>query len=420
MIVMESSISSRADVKPVRLAFIGAGNRAGKYLSWVEAHPRRAVAVAVADLDPARREAFARRAGIAPEATFATAEDLFASPVEADAAVICTPEGVHFAPAMEALERGMDILLEKPVSPSLEECLTIEAAAAEKGSVAGVCHVLRYHPYFAALRSLISSRELGEPVSVTHRVKVGIDRACHTFVRGPWGDTSMTSPVILSKCCHDVDLLLWMLGDKAARVESMGSQRWFRPENKPAEAAGRCIDCPIEEECRFSAVDLYRRRGEWTGGFTFPTRAEAVERELREGRYGRCVYACGNDAADRQMILMETERGTIVSLTMDFFTTDDSRHTTITLTGGEITGDGKKITVTPFIGKERVIDFTDIVAQPFHAGADMALMDDFVSAVANPAHRMRSGISDAIESHRVCLEAEKSRNRHGAEPSAPK
>lgn len=418
--IMDTPTSSGRDASPVRLVFIGAGNRAGKYLSWVESHPDRAVAVAVADIDPVRRDAFARRARISPAGVFSTAEELFASPIEADAAVICTPEGAHFAPAMEALRRGLDILLEKPVSPSLAECEAIEAEAAGRGRVAGVCHVLRYHPYFSALRSLIASRELGEPVSVTHRVKVGIDRACHTFVRGTWGDTSLTSPVILSKCCHDVDLLLWMLGDRAERVESVGLRGWFRPDNKPAEAAARCIDCPIERECRFSAVDLYRRRGEWTGGFTYPTPEEAVERELREGRYGRCVYCCDNDAADRQMIVMETERGTVVSLTMDFFTTDDSRHTTVTLTGGEITGDGQKITVTPFMGPERVIDFTDIVSLPFHAGADMALMDDFVSAVANPSHRMRSGISDAIESHRVCLEAEKSRLRGRGEPSAPK
>ena len=406
---MEKSRSEKSVRKPVRLVFVGAGNRAGKYLSCVENHPERAVAVGVADVDAHRREEFAARAGIGSGGVFDSAEALFASGIEADAAVVCTPEGAHFAPAMEALACGMDILLEKPVSPSLEECRIVEAEAIRLGRVAGVCHVLRYHPYFSAMRSLISSGELGRPVSVTHRVRVGVDRACHTFVRGPWGETSATSPVILSKCCHDVDILLWMLGEKAERVESVGGRGWFRLENKPQNASDRCVDCPIERECRFSAVDLYRRRGEWIGGFTYPTPAEAVEHELREGRYGRCVYDCDNDAADRQMLIMETESGVVVSLAMDFFTADDSRHTSVTLTGGEITGDGKKIIVAPFRGPERVIDFTDIVAQPFHAGADMALIDDFVSAVGSRNHRMRSGISDAIESHRVCLEAEKSR-----------
>lgn len=414
---MSSTTSIPCVTTPVRLVFIGAGNRAGKYLSWVESHPDRAVAVAVADTDPHRREEFARRAHIAPEGIFPSADALFDSDIEADAALICTPEGVHFAPAMKALRRGWDILLEKPVSPSLDECRAIEAEAAERGRVAGVCHVLRYHPYFAALRSLIASRELGYPVSVTHRVKVGIDRACHTFVRGLWGDTSLTSPVILSKCCHDVDLLLWMLGDRAVRVESVGMRGWFRAENKPEGAAARCVECAIERQCRFSAVDLYRRRGEWTAGFTYPTPAEAVERELRDGRYGRCVYGCDNNAADRQMIMMETSGGTVVSLTMDFFTADDARHTTVSLTGGEITGDGRKIIVTPFMGPERVMDFTEIASKPFHAGADLALMDDFVSAVESRGHRMRSEISDAIESHRVCLEAEVSRKRNRLEPN---
>ncbi len=406
---MKSFSISKDDATPVRLVFIGAGNRAGKYLSWVIAHPHRAVVVGVADTDPNRCAAFAQRAGVPTDKMFSSADALFNSSIEADAAVICTPESVHFEPAMQALSRGWDILLEKPVSPSLSECEIIMGEADKRGLVAGVCHVLRYHPYFMALRSLVASHELGRPVSVTHRVKVGIDRACHTFVRGPWGNTSATSPVILSKCCHDVDILLWILGEKAVRVESIGSLGWFRPENKPASAASRCIECPVERECRFSAVDLYRRRREWVGGFTYPTPEEAVERELREGRYGRCVYCCDNDAADRQMIIMETTDGTIVSLTMDFFTSEDSRLTTITLTGGEITGDGKRIIVSPFMGEQRVIDLSDIVAQPFHAGADMSLMDDFVSAVASHDHKMRSEISDAIESHRVCLVAEASR-----------
>lgn len=402
----------KSDIRPVRLAFVGAGNRGTKYLQWVLEHPDKAVAVAVADSDPVRAAAFAEAAGFAADRTFTSDEALFSSDVEADAAVICTPEGAHFRWAMQALGRNWHLLLEKPVAPTLEECTRLEAEARRTGLVTGVCHVLRYHPYFMALRSLVASGELGRPVSVTHRVRVGIDRACHTFVRGPWADTSATSPVILSKCCHDVDILLWILGSQAADVESLSGESEFSPANKPAQAGSRCVACAIERECPYSAVDLYGRRRDWVNGFTYPTQDEAIECELQSGRYGRCVYDCGADAVDRQTVIFTTTSGAIVSLMMDFFTPDDSRITSITLTKGEIMADGKKIVVTPLKGEQRVIDFSSIASLPNHAGADMALLDDFITAVSTPGRRMRSDISDAIESHRVCILAEQSRRSH--------
>lgn len=395
--------------KKVRLAILGTGNRARTYLEWIKANPDRVELVAAADIDPARLDDFIRSAG-GTATPFSSADGMLTSATDIDALLICTPEGYHHSPAMKALSRGIHILLEKPLAPTLAECEEIAAEAESRGLVAGVSHVLRYHPYFMALRSAVTDSRMGVPVSVTHRVRVGIDRACHTFVRGPWGDATATSPVILSKCCHDVDLILWMLGDTATDVKSIGSLSWFRPENAPAGAGERCTACCVERECRFSAVDLYRRRKEWTASFRTPTPEEAIERELASGDYGRCVYRCGNNAPDRQTMIFGTKRRTVVSISMDFFTETDSRDTAITLTGGEITADGRSITIHRFGHEPQTIDFSSLDFGSHHCGADFALLDDFITAIARPGHKMRADIRTAIESHRVCLLAEADRN----------
>lgn len=392
----------------VRLAFIGAGNRAHTYLEWVRRNPERARVVAAVDINPDTLAEFAREAFLPADACFTTVDELIASGIEVDAAVVCTPEGAHRDPAIAALQRGWHILLEKPVAPTIEKCQEIIAAAERSGKVAAVCHVLRYNDYFRRLHDIVADGSLGKVVSINHRVRVGLDRATHTFVRGPWGDTNATSAIMLSKCCHDVDLLLWILGEDATDVRTLGSLGWFRPENAPEGSAQRCIDCALEKSCRFSAVDLYRRRRQWIRTFTSPTPDEAIEYQLREGRYGRCVYHCGNNAPDRQALIFTTPSSALVTITMEFFTDDDSRLTTIALSGGEIIADSRTIRIHRFASStapeaDEVITFPVETFGPYHGGADLAVVDDFISAIDTPGHQLLTPLASALESHRVCL-----------------
>lgn len=396
--------------QPITLAFVGAGNRAGTYAAWVDANPTLARIGAAAEPDAERRRLFGRKHAITERGLFATLDELLASDMAGgiDALVICTPEGSHHAAAMAAISAGKHVLVEKPLAPTAAECEEIIAESERRGLTAGVCHVLRYHPYFLALREVVHTPGLGRIVSITHRVKVGLDRALHTFVRGPWADAAECSPAILSKCCHDVDILLWLLDEPAQSVTSLGSTSWFTPANAPAGATPRCIDCPLEAGCRYSAVDLYQRRRQWTAQFIGPTPEAAIERHLRNGRYGRCAFACGNTVADRQQLIIATPSGALAALSMDFFTATDGRITSITLTGGEIEADGRSIEVRPFGAAPRVIDLSAAAAAPYHAGADHALIADFVRAVATGIP-MASDARSALESHMACLAAERSR-----------
>ena len=397
----------------IRIVAIGAGNRTNKYLEYVRQHPDKVKLVGVVELNDIRRKHVAERFGLEASQCYVDYRDFFKASVQADAVMICTPEDMHFEPTMLAIEAGYHVLLEKPIAQTLEECLAIGEAARKKNVLVSVCHVLRYHPYFMKIKELVDSGELGHIISINHRTSVGVDRTAHGFVRGIWRKEAVTNPMLMSKCCHDIDFLLWLTKTPCRKLTSFGSLRWFKEKNAPEGSADRCIDCRVERTCPFSAIDLYRVRRDWIANFDVPqgkTIDEVIEDQLRHGLYGRCVYRCDNDVVDHQIVSMEMESEVTVNFSMDIFTLKDNRETHISLTEGEIDGDETILRVRKFRGAtEKVYDFSDIAHTPFHAGADLAIMADFIDAIQTGRCSLVTSIDRSVESHRICFEAERSR-----------
>ena len=398
---------------PVSIVAIGAGNRTSKYLEYVKQHPDRVRLVGVVELNDIRRQSVAERFGLEPSQCYADYHDFFRNPVQTDAVMVCTPENMHFEPTMLAIEAGYHVLLEKPIAQTLEECQAIGEAARKKGVLVSVCHVLRYHPYFMKVKELVDSGELGHIISINHRTSVGVDRAAHGFVRGIWRSERLSNPMLMSKCCHDIDFLLWLTKTPCRKLTSFGSLRWFKSKNAPEGSAERCIDCRVESRCPFSAVDLYQVRRDWIANFDVPegkTIDDVIEDQLREGLYGRCVYHCDNDVVDHQIVSMEMESEVTINFSMDIFTLKDCRETHISLTEGEIDGDENRLRVRRFRGaEETVYDFSGLAHQPFHAGADLAIVADFIDAIRTGRRDLVTSIERSVESHRICFEAERSR-----------
>ena len=407
------SIHSNESRRPVSIVAIGAGNRTNKYLEYVKQHPDKVKLVGVVELNDIRRKHVADCFSLDASQCFVDYRDFFQHPVEADAVMICTPENMHFEPTMQAIERGYHILLEKPIAQTLEECMLIAQAARKHDVLVSVCHVLRYHPYFMKIKELVDSGELGNIISINHRTSVGLDRTAHGFVRGLWRKEAVTNPMLMSKCCHDIDFLLWLTKTPCRKLTSFGSLRWFKEKNAPEGSAARCVDCKVESRCPFSAIDLYRVRRDWIANFDVPegkTIDEVIEEQLRYGLYGRCVYRCDNDVVDHQIVSMEMESEVTINFSMDVFTVKDNRETHICLTEGEIDGDETRLKVCRFRGaKEEVYDFSDLAHQPFHAGADLNIVADFIDAIQENRRNVVTSIEQSVESHRICFEAERSR-----------
>lgn len=398
----------------VRIAAIGVGNRTTKYLQYVSNNPEKVCLAAIVETDASRRDFACKTFGLSEDVCFGSVDDFFNSSVPVDAVIIGTPDDTHCDICLKAIDRKYHVLLEKPIANTMEDCIRVADAAKEAGVLIYVCYVLRYHPYYEKIKEIISSGVLGEIMTISHSMNVGIDRMTHTYVRGPWSKSKEACPLLLSKCCHDIDILLWLLDRKIAKVSSFGSLMWFRKENAPEGSSDRCISCAIEKDCPFSAVTLYKRRRSWINNFIPEpgrTKEDAIEYELTKGRFGRCVYRCDNDVVDHQVVNMEMEDGVTVSVCVDSMTRDDNRFTSIKCTKGELIADESRIVVRYLSSEieDQVYDYSELFTLPLHAGADLFIVEDFINQLREDKIEGRVQIADTLDSHIACFLAEESR-----------
>ncbi|MEU4724398.1 Gfo/Idh/MocA family oxidoreductase [Nonomuraea dietziae] len=405
----------------VTLAIVGAGARGTAY-ARIAASEGTGKVVAVADPDPARRAAAATEFAIPAEQVYAGWEDLAAHSRLADAVIIATPDRLHADPAVALAERGYALLLEKPMAPTPADAERIVAAAVDNDVLLAVCHVLRYTPYSRRLKAIVDSGRIGQIVSIEHLEPVGWWHQAHSYVRGQWAVEAESSAMLLAKSSHDIDWLGHIIGRPVTRVSSFGGLFHFRPENRPAGATIRCLDCPVEPSCAYSAVRIYERflddpvYRQWPlGVLTEDPTPAGLRKALQDGPYGTCVYAGRNDVVDHQVVNLEYQGGVTASFTMTAFTALDFRKTRIFGTLGSIDGDGRTLAVHDFLSDSReIIDFDPdggASAADGHGGADTELVRAFLTAVATGDHALiTSGPQESIASHHVVWAAEHARH----------
>ncbi|MDL4774923.1 MULTISPECIES: Gfo/Idh/MocA family protein [Thermomonosporaceae] len=402
------------------VAVAGAGLRGTAYARRMRESGRGRV-VAVAEPDPGRRARFAAEHGIPPELAFAGWREMAAAGRVADGVVIATQDAEHAEPAIAFAGLGCHLLLEKPMATGEADAVRVLEAVERAGVMLAVCHVLRYTPYTRALRELVRAGRIGAPISVQHLEPVGWWHHAHSYVRGNWRREDESGPMLMTKSCHDVDWLVHVMGEVPARVGSFGRLTHFRPENRPAGAADRCTGCAVEPDCPYSATRLYLgclgdpEREEWPLGAVTRDRTEdGVLRALREGPYGRCVYACDNDVVDHQVVSMEFPSGATASFTMTAFSPFAQRQTRIFGSAGCVEGDGVRLLVRDFVtGEVETIEPGGGREAPDgrHAAADDALADAFAEALASgDPSALGSDGRQSLASHRVVWAAERARH----------
>ncbi|WP_435176652.1 Gfo/Idh/MocA family protein [Actinacidiphila sp. bgisy145] len=405
---------------PVTLALVGAGLRGQSYARRAHATGEGRV-VAVAEPDDARRAAAAREFGIPADRVYSDWTEIAAAGRLADAAIVATQDRLHTDPTVALADQGYHILLEKPMATEEAEAEAIAAAAERNKITLAVCHVLRYTPYTRALKQLLDDGVIGRLVSVQHLEPVGWWHQAHSFVRGNWRNSGTSAPMLLTKSCHDIDWLLYLFGRAPQRVGSFGSLSHFRPEDAPEGAAARCVECPIESTCAYSAKRLYLDCLADADSRFWPLSAvtddhteEGVLAALRTGPYGRCVYACDNDVVDHQVVSMEFEDGATCSFTMSAFTPMEHRRTRLMGTRGFLDGDGRSIRRVDFLtGSDETFEVgaeAGASAADGHGGGDEALTDAFLAAVATgDSAQLRSDAATSLAGHRVVWAAERAR-----------
>lgn len=230
---------------PITFAIAGFGDRGSTYASMQKLFPDRMKVVAVADINPEKVQKAKELYGIKDELCFTSAEEMLAQDKLADVMVVSTMDRQHVNHAIPALEKGYNILMEKPISPDLQECKRIIEVAKHCPGKIIVCHVLRYTTFYNTLKSILDSKKIGDVVSVCANENVGYWHQAHSFVRGNWRNSDQTSPMILQKCCHDMDIYTWLLGKKCKAISSVGDTHLFkrsahrRAQRRTASAAAK-------------------------------------------------------------------------------------------------------------------------------------------------------------------------------------
>ena len=401
---------------PVTFLIIGAGDRGNTYSQYSIPHPDIMKVMGVAEPSDSRRKSFTEKFNINNDNSFSDFKEMLSKDKFADAVIISAPDHLHYEPAMMAIEKGYDILLEKPIANNPEECISINELNKKHNRIVGVCHVLRYAPFYVKLKEIIDSGMIGELITIEHIEGVGWWHQAHSYVRGNWRDTKTSSPMILAKSCHDMDILLWLTGKPCTKISSFGSLIHFKKENAPAGSTERCTDgCKVESECPYSALKLYMdmEKTGWpvniiSDDLSFDGRMKA----MMEGPYGWCVYRCDNNAVDHQVVSIEFEGGKTASFTMSAFT-EPGRKIRIMGTMGEISGDGKVINYINFRNGNKEIFNTGTGGNDIdsgHGGGDYGLLAAFINAVKKQdLSQISSTLDDSVQSHLMAFAAEESR-----------
>ena len=406
-------------MKKVTFAILGMGDRGTVYAAKVLRFPEQAEVTAMADLRQEQLDSANKYLNLPRERIFHSAEDLLAQPKLADIMVIATQDQQHCEHAIAAMEAGYDLLLEKPIANRLEDVVKIAKTAKQLGRRVLVCHVLRYTVFYKEIRRLINEGKIGAVQLVEASESVGYFHQAHSFVRGSWHNSLQSSPMILAKCCHDMDILPWVIGKKCLKLNSFGSLSYFKEENAPEGSTERCFDCKVEN-CPYHAPTFYVSRiPGWPANVLCaePTE-EKVLQALRETDYGRCVFRMDNDVVDHQTVHMLMEDGVTVIFRMCGFNNLQTREIRVLGTEGELWGHSKnKELCYQRWGEEPVkIDLFALCSDfTGHGGGDEGIIRDAIRLYRGEDFDTSSitYLEDSVDSHYMAFAAEKSRIEGG-------
>ena len=394
---------------------IGAGSR-GR-MAYLHHFQREGVKlVAVADLKPENVRMVKNQYKIADDMCFSDYHDMLKLGKIADIAIICTSDRQHVEPFKMCAELGYHILLEKPVSPFPTEVVEIDKIAETYDKTIMICHVLRYAPFFQKIKEIIDSGAIGKIMSINYSENMAWWFSTTCYVRGVWNNSDTSSPILLAKSCHDMDMLVYLTGKKCKKVSSFGDLSYFKAEKAPEGAGKRCVvDCKVESECPYSAKRIFvedvppviaeSRKKDYVEV------EEQLIHELVTSNAGKCVFHCDNNVCDHQILMLEFEDNILATFHLNAFNYQHSRTIKICGTLGEIGGNFKtgEICVQRFCENEPQNYVITGKPGESHGGGDAGIVKAFIAAMEGDTSRNITNARETLHSHMICFAAEESR-----------
>lgn len=419
--------------KVLKVIIVGMGARASIYAEESLKHPELFSVVGVVDVDPERVRMASEKYGIPKEHCFHSVEALAAVPVFADAVINGTMDPQHVETTIPLLQKGYDVLLEKPFAVDNQEASLLLECAQKTGRKVMVCHVLRYAPFYRKIWQCLKEGAIGKVINIHMAEQVSYFHESVSYVRGKYASPKICgSGMLLSKCCHDLDIMAWLMGNiRPQTVSSVGSLFQFKEDMAPEGAGTRCLaDCGIERKCVYSARKLYVEHPQrWANNIWFeygvkqPSKEERMRILMDPGNpYGRCVYRCGLEIVDHQSVLIGFEDGATGIFSMNGGASASGRIIHITGTKGELMGkfEEQKFSIWQICPEEpsgRSVKEFDVSEQQQgneHGNGDQAVVRDFIALLrGEEVTPCCTTLEDSITGHKIVFMAEESRKMGG-------
>lgn len=418
-------------MKKFSVIVIGAGGRGTGYANKMKLLPEKFEVVAVAEPIKARRENIQKMYNLPDSACFLGYDEILKQPKMADIAIVSTMDHLHFEPAMRALELGYDLLLEKPAANTPEQCAIIAKKAEELGRKVLVCHVLRYTPFYGKVKQIIMDGAIGDIMSVIAVEAVGNIHQSHSYIRGDWHKEDETTPMLIAKCCHDLDIIQWIVDKPCKKVSSFGDLTYFKPENAPEGAPEICYgtECPVREQCPYCVNKVYLENESWmylatARGYTkgFVPTIDELKTALSDpnNNFCRCVFHAGNDVVDHQIVNMEFDGGCTATLTMNAFN-KGGRYIRLFGTHGELYANASDATITVWNFEKN--EFSQIPVKETletieggHGGGDEGIISELYSYLLGEYKGFRAADIDiSVKNHMIGFAAEEARHNNTVE-----
>ena len=420
-------------MRKISCVILGYGDRSSRYAEYAQLMPEELEVVGVIDVNQLKRTQCQEKFQLKDNQVFENLEEFLNADVKCDVVIYGTMDLIHYETTMPLLEKGYNILLEKPITANVQELLEIEKKAKEKDCKVVVCHVLRYTPFYSTIKKIIDSGKMGKIMSMQLNEHVWHGHFVNSYVRGKWrSEKECGSGLLLAKCCHDTDLMCWLNNCTTPEyVSSFGTKSFFTETNAPEGATQFCYECPQRDNCMFNAEKFQIEKDfipfyTWAG-INKPLDEITLEEKrefLKKDTYGQCVFKTDMDIVDRQCVSVQFENGSIGTLNMIGGTSKAGRRTHILCEYGEIEGSvgENKLTVRMFDKdkvwyEDEVINFNlednaseEDNAVAGHYGGDFYIMQDLVKFLNGKETSVSTTvIEDSINSHLICYAAEKSR-----------
>jgi len=403
--------------RALTFAILGCGARGQTFARWIAEHPAQGQVVAIAEPLEDRQTLIGDLCQVPISKRFPCWKELLAQPRMADVVVNTLMDQLHASSAVAALDLGYHMLLEKPMAVTLEDCIAIDRARRANDRTVSVCHSLRYQATYREVKRLLDAGEIGTVVSIDQLEGVDPVHQSHSFVRGNWAKESRATFMLMAKSCHDIDVLLYLVGRDCLRVSSFGGLTHFTRAAKPAGAPSRCSDgCPHEPDCPYSSLKSYAK-GEGWGRYIGLDRLTQAERDefVRTSPYGRCVYDTDNDVVDHQVVNFEFDGGATGTFTMTAFA-PAGRQLRIHGTHGYISAhiDQRKIELHRFWGPDagsRSIEVPE--EQGGHGGGDDNVISSLIRAIREEdSTAILTNTTESLRTHIIVFAAETARREH--------